>query len=70
MIALILWALLFGTMMLFYAACALLVVLILLNIIFQIFYSCTFNRVVIPKDKHRKYKAGQITKAQMKQFAY
>lgn len=69
-IALIIWALLFGTMFLFYAAVGLLGLLILLNIIFQIFYTCTFNRNVTPADKLRKYKEGKMSKAELKRFVH
>lgn len=55
-------------MFLFWAAIALLACLILLNIIFQIFFSCVFNRRITPKDKYRKYKEGKITKAELKRF--
>lgn len=55
-------------MFLFYAACGLLGVLIILNIVFQIFYTCTFNRMFTPKDKLRKYKEGKISKAELKRY--
>lgn len=68
MIALIVWALLFGSTNLFFGACVLLGILVLINIIFQIFYTCTFNRRITPKDKLRKYKEGKITKAELNSF--
>jgi hypothetical protein len=55
----------FGTMFLFYAALGILGLLICLNIIFQIFYTCMFNRKITPKDKLRKYKEGKINKAEL-----
>ena len=57
-------------MFLFYAAVGLLGLLIILNIIFQIFYTCTFNRRVTPKDKLRKYKEGKISKAELQRFMH
>lgn len=54
LIALIIWSVLFDMTFLFYAACGLLAVLIILNIIFQIFYTCVFNRNITPKDRLRK----------------
>lgn len=56
MIALIIWAILFGTMFLFYAACGLTGALVLMNVIYQIFFTCTFNKKVTPADKLLKYK--------------
>ena len=67
-IALIIWAVLFGTMLLFIAGCTLLFLMVVLNIVFQIFYSYTFNRNVTPKDKRRKYKEGKISVAELKKF--
>ena len=52
------WALLFGTEYIFYSGCVLLVLLVILNIVFQIFFSYTFNRNVTPEDKRKKFKAG------------
>lgn len=67
-IAMVIWALLFGTMFLFYAAVALLAILVLLNMMFQIFYTCTFNTNITPKDKLRKYREGKITKAELRKY--
>jgi hypothetical protein len=57
------WAIMFGTVFLFYASCGLLGLMIILNISFQIFYTCTFNKRVTPADKLRKQKAGILSKA-------
>lgn len=66
--ALIVWAFLFGVKLLLLAALILLGVLMLLNFIFQIFYSYTFNRMITPADKLRKYKEKSINKAELRQF--
>ena len=68
MIALIIWAVLFGTMLLFFAGCVLLAFMVILNIVFQIFYTYTFNRNVTPKDKTRKYKEGKLSANELKKF--
>lgn len=68
LIALIVWSLLFGTNMLFFAGCIMLGLLIFLNIGFQYFYSYTFNRQFVKEDKVRKFKEGLLTKAQLKKF--
>ena len=57
------WAIMFGTVFLFYASCALLGLMIVLNIIFQIFYTCKFNKRITPSAKYRKYKEGALSKA-------
>ena len=62
MIALMIWSLLFDTMMLFYAAGGMFGIFLLTNMIFQTFYTCTFNRRRVPKDKIEKFKKGRITK--------
>ena len=59
---------LFGTTDLFFGAIILIALLIILNMVFQVFYTCTFNRRVIPKDKLRKYKQKQLNKAELKRF--
>ena len=48
----------------------LLAAMIILNIVFQIFYTCNFNRRVTPDDKHKKYKQGLLTKAELKKFVH
>ena len=68
--ALIVWASLYGTVFLLWGAIVLLGLWILLNIVFQIFFSCTFNRLVTPPDKKKKYKQGKITKAELKQYIH
>ena len=68
MVALIIWALLFGTMLVFWGTCGLLAALIILNIVFLVFYICNFQSDITPKDKHRKYKEGKITKAELKKY--
>ena len=62
------WSLLFDTMLLFYASSGTYGLFLLLNMIFQCFYTCSFNRRRVPKDKIEKFKKGRITKAQMKHF--
>ena len=66
--ALIIWAVLFEMMFLFYATLVLLAILIMINIAFQIFYTCVFNRKITPKDKLTKYKEGKITKTELNKF--
>lgn len=47
----------------------LIALLIILNMIFQIFYTCTFNTRLTPKDKLAKYKNGTIsTKAELNKY--
>ena len=70
MIAMAIWAWLFGTMLLFYATCGLLGLMIIYNFIFQCFYTCSFNKKKTPEDKLRKYKQKKITKAELKSFIY
>jgi hypothetical protein len=68
MIALAIWAFLFGVNLLFLAVLILLVVLMILNFVFQCLYSYTFNRMITPKDKLRKFKEGKLNKAELKKF--
>ena len=49
-------------MLLFYASSGMFGLYILLNMIFQTFYTCSFNRRRVPKDKVEKFKKGRITK--------
>ena len=62
LIALMIWSLLFDTMLLFYASGGMFGIFLLTNMIFQTFYTCTFNRRHVPKDKIEKFKKGRITK--------
>jgi len=70
MIAMIIWAFLFELKFLMFGALTLLGLLIFLNVVFQIFYTCTFNRMVTPSEKYKKYKEGKISKAQLKKYIY
>ena len=67
-IALGIWAYLFEMHMLFWAVCGLFGCLVVLNMVFQILFTCTFNRKVTPKDSLRRYKEGRLTKAELKRF--
>ncbi len=67
-IALAIWAFLFGVNLLFLAVLILLTALILLNFVFQCLYSYTFNRIITPKEKLRKFKEKKINKAELKSF--
>ena len=68
MIAMILWAWWFAKDLLFFAGIVLLGVMLLLNLIFQIYFSCGFNTTVTPKEKKRLYKQGKISKIELNQY--
>ena len=78
MIALLIWALLFGTSLLFFAGCILLGLLMMLNFVFQVVYSFSFNRTITPEDKLRKYKEylrigssdRTINRSELKKYQY
>ena len=54
----------------FYASCGLLGAMIILNITFHIFYKCNFDRLITPDDKHKKYKKGMLSKAELKTYIH
>lgn len=68
MMAMIVWAFLFELTFLMLGALGLFGLLILINVVFQIAYSCVFNRRVTPRDKQRKYKEGKISKAELQRY--
>ena len=67
-LGLIVWAFLFETWLLFFIAIGILVLLLLLNWVFQCIHGCVFNRTITPKDKYRKYKEGKISKAELSRY--
>ena len=54
----------------FWASSFIVIIMVILNMTFQIAYRQNFNRMIIPKDKLRKYREGRITKKELAKFAY